>query len=78
MSDQQLTKRLTDTFAIKAQLGTNPQAALAATAQELTGTATLAKGADQPLVLTVMTPTDITRDGGMEKTIFVVLTATPE
>jgi hypothetical protein len=38
----------------------------------------LAKGADQALVLTVMTPTDITRDAGVQKTIFVVLTGTPE
>jgi len=68
----------TNTFAIKAQLGANQQVVLAASAQELTGTATLAKGADQALVLTVMTPTDITRDLGVEKTMCVVLTATPE
>jgi len=68
----------TDTFAIKAQLGTNALATLTAAAQELTGTARLPPGADQPLVLTVMTPTDITRNAGVQKTIFVTLTATPE
>ena len=68
----------TDTFVIQAQLGGNTLATLAAAAQELTGTARLAKGADQALVVTVMTPTAITQDAGVEKTIFVVLTATPE
>jgi hypothetical protein len=67
-----------NTFALQAQLGTNPQAALAATAQELTVTTRLAKSADQALVLTVKTPTDITRDAGVQKTIFVTLTANLE
>jgi len=67
-----------DTFVIQAQLGGNALATLTAAAQELTGTARLAPGADQELVLTVVTPTDITRDVGVEKTMFVVLTATPE
>ena len=68
----------TDTFAVNAKLGTNAQVTLAASAQELTGTTRLAKGADQPLVLTVMTPTDITHDAGVAKPILATLTATPE
>jgi hypothetical protein len=68
----------TDKFVIQGQLGTNPLATLAAGAQELTTIARLAKGSDQPLVLTVMTPTAITQNGGVQKTMFVALTATPE
>jgi hypothetical protein len=68
----------TDTFVMQAKLGDNAPATLAVAAQELTGTTTLARGADQALVLTVMTPTDITRDAGVAKPILVTLTATPE
>ena len=68
----------TDTFVIQAQLGGNGLATLAAAAQELTGTATLAPGADQALVLTVMTPTGITKNSGVQNPIFVALTATSE
>jgi hypothetical protein len=68
----------TDTFAMQAQLGGNALETLAVAAQELTGTTTLAKGADQALVLTVMTPTGITHDAGAAKAILVTLTATPE
>jgi hypothetical protein len=67
-----------DTFVIQAQLGGNALATLAVAAQELTGTATLAPGADQALVMTAMTPTGITRNAGVQKRIFVTLTATPE
>ena len=70
----------TDTFVIQAQLAGNSLATLTPAAQELTDTLRLAKGADQAqaLVLTVKTPTDVTRDTGVQKTIFVTLTATPE
>jgi len=68
----------TDTFVMQAKLGDNAPATLTVAAQELTGTTTLARGADQALVLTVMTPTDITRDAGVAKPILVTLTATPE
>ena len=64
-----------DTFAIKAQLGANSQQGLTADPVELTITTKLAKGADQDLVLTLMTPTSITRPQG---TLFVPLTASPE
>ena len=67
-----------DTFVIQAQLAGNSLATLTPAAQELTDTIRLAKGADQALVLTVMTPTDITRDTGVGKTMFVTLTATAE
>lgn len=67
-----------DTFALKAQLGANSQLALTTAAQELTGTTRLAKGADQALVLTVQTPTGITKNAGAPTTIFVALTASPE
>jgi len=68
----------TDTFVIQAQLAGNYLATLTLAAQELTDTLGLAQGADQVLVLTVMIPTDVTHDTGVEKTMFVTLTATPE
>jgi len=70
----------TDTFAIQARLGTNGQHMLGNLAVELTDTTRLAKGADQALVLTVMTPLSITNTAnlGVEKTIFATLTASPE
>ena len=68
----------TDTFVMQAQLGGNALATLTVAGQELTGTTTLARGADQALVLTVMTPTNTTHDAGVAKPILVTLTATPE
>lgn len=67
-----------DTIVLQAQLGTNALATLAAAAQELTDTTKLANGADQALVVTVKTPTSITNNEGVEKTISVGLTASPE
>ena len=68
----------TDTFVIQAQLAGNSLATLTPAAQELTDTLRLAQGTDQALVLTVMTPTDVTRDTGVAKVLFVTLTATAE
>ena len=68
----------TDTFVIQAQLTGNSLATLTPTAQELTDNIRLTKNADQALVLTVMTPTDVTHDTDVEKVMFVTLTATAE
>jgi len=68
----------TDTFVIQAQLTGNSLASLTPAAQELTDTIRLAEGANQALVLTVMTPMDVTRDTGVGKVLFVTLTATAE
>ena len=68
-----------DTFTLKAQLGTNTLQTLTKAPQELTDVTRLAKGADQALVLILMTPTAITKLPAFGRNdMFMTLTASSE